>query len=98
MDKQINASNVAAIAKSWRIKKGLKQFEMAKMVGCSPPTYSRFESYRGKCLDDLVLNVLAIILPGFKSQIDILAIEADFDLTKPISNATLNKTGGKYEF
>lgn len=57
---------IELLAKAFRIRKGLNQVQMAKLVGCAVCTYSNFENGKQNLNGKYLIPLLSLVVPTFK--------------------------------
>lgn len=73
----MDQKSLGNIMRHYRKSHGLTQRKFSKLVGCSYSTMSKVEAGKQAAKSKLVLNILATILPDFKSQLLLIEAEAE---------------------
>lgn len=86
---------IGNLSKAYRVKHKIYQGRMAELVGCSLATLSKVENGVQQPKADLVLRILAVVLPGFQQQILLADLDADYIIqshnrTNVLQNRTEN--------
>ena len=78
----MNEQSLGLIVQNYRKVKGIKQKDLARIVGCSLATMSKLEHGVHKSKAPLVLAVLGIVMPSFKDSFLLLETESELNRNK----------------
>ena len=69
------------IIKAYRLEKSLNQVQFAKLAGCSTATLCKIEKGSQKAGAKVLVDILKIIIPGFKDSYNLAEASAECVLT-----------------